>query len=95
MKQVTLNFREVAVDGLPEKSGDYAVIQAFPISDQANDLHFSAVHGMWNTYDYTTREDAEKTAIGTCDETRHGEITHWIPRAEIESAIKEDSTNAD
>jgi len=91
MKQVTLNFRETAVDGIPTESGNYAVIQSFPISEQANDLHFSAVHELWNAFDYSTLEDAKKTAITGKDDPHSGEITHWIPREEFERTLMEDA----
>ena len=91
MKEITLKFREVAVDGLPKKTGNYFVIQSFPISERANDLPFSAVHGLWNALDYSALEDAKKTAITEKDDPHSGEITHWIPRAEFERTLKEDA----
>ena len=91
MKEITLKFREVAVDGLPKKTGNYFVIQSFPISEQANDLHFSAVHGLWNAFDYSTLEDAIKTAITEKADPHSGEITHWIPREEFERTLMEDA----
>ena len=91
MKEITLKFREVAVDGLPKKTGNYFVIQSFPISEQANDLHFSAVHGLWNAFDYSTLEDAKKTAITEKDDPHSGEITYWMPREEFERTLMEDA----
>ena len=95
MKEITLKFREVAVDGLPAKTGYYFVVQSFPISEQANDIHFSAAHGLWNAFDYAPLEVAQKTAIAPKDNPHSGEITHWMPRAELEKALMEETTNAD
>ena len=92
MKQVTLNFREVAVDGLPTESGNYAVIQSFPISEQANDLTFSAVHKLWNASDYSPQEVAQRHAIGMKSEPRSGQVKYWIPREEFNAAFKDGET---
>ena len=92
MKQVTLNFREVAVDGLPEESGNYAVVQSFPISEQANDLTFSAVHKLWNASDHSPRDVALSHAIGVKSEPGNGQVKYWIPREEFNAAFKDGET---
>lgn len=92
MKQITLNFREVAVDGLPEVSGNYAVIQSFPISEQVTDMHFSEVHKLWNASDHSTRDVALAHAIGVKTEPGNGQIKYWIPRAELSAAFKDGET---
>ena len=91
MKEITLKFREVAVDGLPKETGSYFVIQSFPFSERANDLPYSAVHGLWNAWDCSTLEDAKKTAITEIAGPHSGEITHWIPREEFERTLREDA----
>ena len=41
MKQVTLNFREVAVDGLPKKSGYCAVVYRSSVDQELEPLPLS------------------------------------------------------
>lgn len=79
MKQVTLNFREVAVDGLPKESGrDFLVIH----DGRTSTVDYSAKHKMWNTGDWTSESEAH----------RHGDywvdVTHWVPVNELVGAIK-------
>lgn len=92
MKRVTLNFRETAVDGIPTESGNYAVIQSFPISEQVTDMQFSAVHQLWNASDHSPRDVALSYAIGVKAEPGNGQIKYWIPRAEYNAAFKEVET---
>lgn len=95
MKEVTLKFREVAVDGEPDKSGEYAVIQSYPLFNRPSSLNFSTVHGLWNTHDDATPEEANETAIRMKEGPHTGEIAYWMPIAEFDSAFKEDAPNAD
>jgi len=95
MKEITLKFREVAVDGEPDKSGEYAVVQSYSLFNRPDYLNFSTVHGMWNTRDCTTKEEAEQTAIQMKEEPHHGEVAYWMPIKEFDSAFKEETTNAD
>ena len=86
MKEITLKFREVAVDGLPTESMDHAItIDKLGV----NLLPYSSVHEMWNCYDYQKPSIARATGLTFSD------VTHWCPCSEIESNFKEDSTNAD
>lgn len=91
MKEITLKFREVAVDGEPDKSGEYAVVQSYPLFNRPDSLNFSSVHGMWNTRDTTTEEEANATAICMKEEPHTGEVAYWMPIAEFDSAFKEDA----
>lgn len=95
MKQITLNFREVAVDGNPKESGEYATIQSYPLFYRLSSINFSAVHGMWNTSDYATKEQAQETAIKMRETPHTGEIAYYIPIREFDVAVKEDAPNAD
>ena len=85
MKEITLNFREVAVDGLPEESMDCAVIHDYVGRFQPNKLSYSSLHEMFIVHDHATRDEAERTMIDN--------ITHWIPLSEFNDAIKEDAQN--
>ena len=85
MKEITLKFREIAVDGLPKESMDCAVIHDYDGRFQPNKLSYSSLHEMFNAHDHTTRDEAERTMIDN--------ITHWIPILEFSDAIKEDAQN--
>ena len=67
MKQVTLNFREVAVDGLPEKSMDEVLI-VYPIGCLVTS--YSGRHKSWACRDFTPDELAEERRL------IFGDITH-------------------
>jgi hypothetical protein len=84
MKQVTLNFREVAVDGLPTESMDCAVVHAYDGWFQPNKLSYSSKYEMFNAHDYTTIEEAERTMIDN--------ISHWIPLDEFNAAFEDGET---
>ena len=53
MKQVTLKFREVAVDGFPKKSGYCAVVYRSSVDQELEPdmLPFSVKHQAFNTHD--------------------------------------------
>lgn len=83
MKEITLKFREVAVDGLPTESMDCAVVHDYGGWFQPNKLPYSSKYEMFNAHDYTTIEEAERTMIDN--------ISHWIPLDEFNAAFKEDA----
>ena len=83
MKEITLKFREVAVDGLPEESMDCAVVHDYSGSFQPNKLSYSRRYEFFNAHDYTTLAQAKRTMIDN--------ITHWIPLSEFDAAFKEDA----
>lgn len=83
MKQITLNFREVAVDGLPEKSMDEVLI-VYPSG--CMETSYSGHHKSWACRDFTPDELAEERRL------IFGDITHWIPFEEVRSAFKEAET---
>ena len=85
MQEITLKFREVAVDGLPKESMDCAVIHNYDGQFQPNKLAYSNIHKMFNAHDHTTRKAAEGTMIDN--------ITHWIPLSEFNDVLKEDAQN--
>ena len=76
MKEIKLNLREVAVDGLPEKSGDYIILKKRLNGYNANTYSFSERHQAFNTSDY------QET-----DQTRIDGITHWMPLDEFNAAL--------
>ena len=83
MKQVTLNFREVAVDGLLDDSIDKAVV-IYPSG--VNVLPYSSVHELWNCRDSYKASKAREVGLSFSD------ITHWIPCEEVRAAFKEVET---
>ena len=83
MKEITLKFREVAVEGLPTESMDCAVVHDYDGWFQPNKLSYSSKYEMFNAHDYTTIEKAESTMIDN--------ISHWIPLCEFNEAFKEDA----
>ena len=84
MKEITLRFREIAVDGLPEESGRYVVLHQYSYK-HPNDLPFSIKYGMFNVDDSYDEEQANSLEIHN--------ITHWMPRDEFNTAFKEDAQN--
>ena len=77
MKDVTLRFREVAVDGLPEKSMDCVVIRTYYENDHALwELPYSDKYNGFNLHDFS--DD---------DHTRMEKVTHWMPHKEFEEAF--------
>lgn len=57
MKTTTINWHNVATDGLPEKSGNYLVIVKY--SGMIADLSYSAKHQKFNAYDCEEKPDCE------------------------------------
>ena len=92
MKEVTLKFREVAVDGLPEESMDVLILSGtrYKGRDRIEDFYsmtntsFSKKHGVFNAHDY------EETATNKILD----DVLFWIPTSELD-AMLEDSINAD
>ena len=83
MKQVTLNFREVAVDGLPEESMDCAVIHQYD-KKHPNKLPYSAMHKLFNAYDRNSKASAKEKSIDN--------VSHWMPLDEFNAAFKDGET---
>ena len=83
MKEITLKFREVAVDGLPTESMDCAVVHDHDGWFRPNNLHYSSKYEMFNASDHTTIARAKSTMIDN--------ISHWIPLCEFNEAFKEDA----
>lgn len=79
MKEITLNFREVAVDGLPDKSIDTFVYYGYGTAS----VPFSTSYQCFNTSDSTPIEDAERSRAAFAD------VTHWIPYDEFTAALSE------
>ena len=79
MKEITLNFREVAVDGLPEESMDCAVIHQYN-KKEPNVLPYSHKYKLFNVRDHAANKKAAASyAINN--------VTHWIPLDEFNSAF--------
>lgn len=79
MKQITLNFREVAVEGLPEEDGYYLVRRSEGY--QPLSLPFSPRYNGFNLLDFYPD-----------DHTRMDGVTHWIPLDEFNAAFKDGET---
>lgn len=79
MKQITLNFREVAVDGLPEKSMD-VLVASF---DERGHMYgvmevpYSAKHEQFNNYDYRRKDDPP------C----FSDVKYWVPTNELREQL--------
>lgn len=77
MKEITLKFREVAVDGLPEKSDYYVVLHRYSDGELQPDCWmYSTMHKLFNVY-----EDVD-TALS---------VDYWIPLDEFNAIFKEDA----
>jgi hypothetical protein len=89
MKEITLKFREVAVDGLPEKSCDVLTLSGYVREDTGrvehlynmSDVGFSAKHGKFNAYD--TIEDNPKNVFSDG-------VLFWCPVSEVDAILEED-----
>ena len=89
MKEITLKFREVAVDGLPEKSCSVLTLSGCVSEDTGrverlynmSDVNFSAKHGKFNAYD--TIEEDPKNAYSD-------DVLFWCPVSEVDAILKED-----
>ena len=82
MKEITLKFREVAVDGLPDKSMDTFVYYGYGTAN----VPFSTSYQCFNTRDSTPIEDAERSRAAFSD------VTHWIPLDEFNAAFEDGET---
>lgn len=91
MKQVTLNFREVAVDGLPKESCEVLTLSGYPREDTGRVEHlyhisnvdFSAKHGKFNAYD-TIEEDSKNDFSDY--------VLFWCPVHEVDAILKDGET---
>ena len=81
MKQVTLNFREVAVDGLPAESMDVFVNYEFGTASTA----YSGKHKCFCCRDSTSEVDANYR------KKVWDNVAYWIPLDEFNAAFKEDA----
>ena len=90
MKEITLKFREVAVDGLPEKSCEVLTLSGYAREDTGRIDHFysmtstsfSKKHGKFNAYD-PIEENPENTFSN--------DVLYWIPVIELNELLKEDA----
>ena len=90
MKEITLNFREVAVDGLPEKSCKVLVLSGYANEDTGrvdhfyhiSDVDFSEKHGKFNAYD-AIEEDPKNIYSD--------DVLFWCPSSELDAILKEDA----
>lgn len=78
MKEITLKFREVAVDGLPKESMRCAVVNQY-YELQPNALDYSARHGVFNAIDSYDPEKAFDYAIKS--------VKYWMPLDEFNQAF--------
>ena len=91
MKQITLNFREVAADGLPEESCKVLTLSGYPREDTGrvehlyyiSDVDFSAKHGKFNAYD-TIEEDSKNVFSD--------DVLFWCPVHEVDAILKDGET---
>lgn len=84
MKEVTLKFREVAVDGLPTESMPVYAYYGYGMQV----VNYSIVHKAFCCYDDTAEEQ-----IATAKEA-FKDVSFWCPY-ELAKQLEEDSTNAD
>lgn len=92
MKKITLKFREVAVDGLPEKSCKVLTLSGYAREDTGrvehlyyiSDVDFSAKHGKFNAYDAI--EEDPKNVFSD-------DVLFWCPVSEVDAILKEDAQN--
>ena len=83
MKEITLKFREVAVDGLPEESMDCLVVKTYDDDNRwIAQLHYSKKYNAFNVHDFSEN-----------DGTRINVVSHWIPKSEIDIVFEEDAQN--
>lgn len=88
MKEVTLKFREIAVDGLPQESMSCVVVCNYGTDVRPQTLPFSINHGAFNTRDWYSVEQTSQYVINN--------VTHWMPLHEFFVAIKgEQNENLD
>ena len=79
MKEVTLKFREVAVDGLPEKSMDVLVSSRSSdgILYGTTEVGYSKKHEQFNSYDWLDKDE----------DSTFGDVSYWVPLSELESQL--------
>lgn len=84
MKQITLNFREVAVDGLPEKSMGVLVISRSDggVLYDATEVGYSTKNEQFNSYDHLPRDES-----GCFDD-----VAYWVPMIELETQLSAGET---
>lgn len=82
MKEITLKFREVAVDGLPDKSCEVVTLSGFDPTGQGfvdnfynvSNVSFSEKYGKFNAYD--SHEEPTESVFSD-------DVLFWIPVSEI------------
>ena len=85
MKEITLRFREVAIDGLPQESGEVVVLLGQDNGvgiDRFYDVmgvNYSAKHGAFNSYDHLPEH------IGSLSD----DVLYWCPASEVDAILKE------
>jgi len=84
MKKVSLNFREVAVDGLPDRSMDVLVISRSEggVLYGATEVGYSSKHEQFNSYDHLSRNES-----GCFDD-----VAYWVPMIELETQLNDGET---
>ena len=93
MKEITLKFREVAVDGLPDKSCSVLTLSGFDSAGQGiiedfynmTNVDFSKKYGKFNQYD--SHEEDLNSEFSK-------DVLFWFPVSEINEAFfGEDAQN--
>ena len=93
MKEIILKFREVAVDGLPDKSCVVVTLSGFDATGQGivdsfyniANVSFSKKYGKFNQHD-EYEEDIE---------SKYGDhVLFWCPRSELDAILTEEEPNA-
>ena len=85
MKEVTLKFREVAVDGLPKESMGVFVNYGYGTAS----TDYSKKHKCFCCTDQTSKKDARSRR------NIWNGVKFWVPLSEFKSAFEEDAPNAD
>ncbi len=84
MKEITLNFREVAVDGLPEKSmSNVFVFYGYGTAI----VRYSDVNKCWNCGDTSDEKHVSESRLAFND------VTHWCPLVDLYTVLEEDAQN--
>ena len=86
MKEITLKFREVAVDGLPDKSCSVLTLSGFDSTGQGiiedfynmTNVDFSKKYGKFNQYD--SHEEDLNSEFSK-------DVLFWVPVSEINEAF--------
>ena len=86
MKEITLKFREVAVDGLPKESCNVAVFAKSGITIASiTDVRYSDKHKAFNCGDETDSVEAYKRR------KLWSNVKYWVKMEELIAALKEDA----